>query len=210
MAGCNPFPKTWQWNQKLTIEVETPQGTARGSAVTHVIWQEANPVGNYPSSYNGEATVVEVLPGRYLFALLGEGTRYVALRAFAKEIGGTSITPTGFAAVSRVRGTEEIPRKYYPLLVTFTDIADPKTVTKVDPDNLATSFGTGVAVKRITLEITDEKVTDGQMTKLLPWLEAVGRERATLVPNPPRLSTDLTNPEIQLLAPSAFSTELYR
>ncbi len=26
LAACNPFPKTWEWNQKLTLEVETPQG----------------------------------------------------------------------------------------------------------------------------------------------------------------------------------------
>lgn len=168
-AACNPFPETWAWNQKLTVEVETPQGIRSGSTVTHVSWQEKNSVGNYPSSYNGEATVVEVAPGKYLFALIGEGTRYIALRTFAAE-SGTSVTPKGFAAVSKVRGTRKVPRDNYPLLVTFADIADPKTVQKVDPDNLAASFGPGVSLKRITLEITDEKVTGGVIGKILPWL----------------------------------------
>lgn len=208
-AACNPFPKTWQWNQKLTVEVETPQGIKSGSAVTHVSWQEENAVGNYPSSYNGEAAVVEVSPGKYLFALIGENTKFIALRTFAAETGGGSVTPNGFAAVSKVRGTRNVPRDNYPLLVTFADISDPKTVQKVDPDNLAASFGPSVSLKRIALEITYGKVTQ-KIEMMLPWLEKVGRERGTLIPNPPRMSTGLTNPEIQLLAPSAFSTELYK
>lgn len=179
LAACDLFPKTWQWNQKLTLEVATPQGIKRGSAVTHVSWQDVNAVGNYPSSYSGEATVVEVAPGKYLFALVGEGTRYIALRTFAAE-SGASVTPEGFAAVSKVRGIRNVPRDNYPLLVTFADISDPRTVQKVDPDNLAASFGPGVALKRITLEITDEKVTEGKIETILAWWCKLRMERARL------------------------------
>ncbi|MCX8572825.1 MULTISPECIES: hypothetical protein [Hyphomicrobiales] len=169
-AACNPFPETWEWNQELTIEVQTPQGLARGSAVTHVSWQEANSVSNYPTTFSGEATVVEVLPGRYLFALMGEDTRYIAMRTFDKEIGGFSVSPSGFAAMSRARGVRSVPRKFYPLLVTFTDITDPKTVRKVDPDDLAASFGPGVTLKGISLGVTDKKVTEGRVDSVLAWL----------------------------------------
>lgn len=179
LAACDLFPKTWQWNQKLTLEVATPQGIRSGSAVTHVSWQDVNAVGNYPSSYSGEATVVEVAPGKYLFALVGEGTRYIALRTFAAE-SGASVTPEGFAAASKVRGIRNVPRDNYPLLVTFTDITDPKTVQKIDPDNLVASFGPGVALKRITLEITDEKVTEGKIETILAWWCKLRMERARL------------------------------
>jgi hypothetical protein len=172
LTACNPFVKTWEWNQKLTVEVETPQGIKSGAAVMHVSWQEENAVGNYPSSYSGEATVVEVMPGKYLFALLGEGTKYIALRTFAREIGGASVTPKGFAAVSQLHGIRKVPHENYPLLVTFTDIADPNTVQKVDPDNLAASFGAGVSLQRITLKITDEKVTEGSIASVLPCLQS--------------------------------------
>lgn len=173
-ATCNPFPETWQWNQKLTVDVTTPEGVKSGSAVTHVSWQEANSVGNFPTSFSGEATVVEVLPGRYLFALLGENTKYIAMRTFEREIGGFSITPPGFASMSKVRGTQKVPRKNYPLLVTFTDIADPKTIVKVDPDNLTASFGSGVALKGISLTITDVDVGSDNITRLIPWLSTLG------------------------------------
>jgi hypothetical protein len=69
------------------------------------------------------------------------------------------------AFLEQIRQVRDVPRDKYPLLVTFTDIADPKTVTKVDPDNLAATFGPGVALKRITLEITDEKVTEGRTAR---------------------------------------------
>lgn len=26
VSGCNPFPEKRQWNQKLTVVVETPEG----------------------------------------------------------------------------------------------------------------------------------------------------------------------------------------
>jgi hypothetical protein len=58
-----------------------------------------------------------------------------------------------------------VPPILYPLLVTFTDIADPKTVTRVDSANLAATFGPGYALTSITLEITDEPVTEGQVQK---------------------------------------------
>lgn len=171
LASCGLSAKTWSWNQKLTVEVQTPDGVRSGSAVSEVRWQERNAVGNFPGSYHGEATVVDFGQGRYLFALIGEDTRYLAMRTFEPDIGGF-IDEDGFAAMASVRGLREVPRKYYPLLVTFDDIADPKTVKQVDPADLGASFGEGVSLKRITLEITDEGRTLDRIANILPCLKA--------------------------------------
>jgi len=64
-----------------------------------------------------------------------------------------------------------LPDDHYPLLVTFTDINDPASVQRVDPDDLVAHFGPGVKLKTITLEITDEPVTGGQIEKVLGWLK---------------------------------------
>lgn len=66
---------TVSWNQRLTLVIETPQGEVRGSAVTRVSFSPRNKVilRDLDSStlrLKGEATMVEVLPGRWLFALL--------------------------------------------------------------------------------------------------------------------------------------------
>ena len=83
-----------------------------------------------------------------------------------------SVVPQFLAAsFETLREGREVPRDLYPLLVTFTDIDDPASVLKVDPDNLAASFGPGVALKRITLEITDENVTKGKVETVLGWLD---------------------------------------
>lgn len=63
-----------------------------------------------------------------------------------------------------------VPAELYPLLVTFDDIADPTTARRVDPSDLASMFGPGYALKAITLEITDEKVSAGRVEAVLGWL----------------------------------------
>lgn len=171
LAGCDPYPDTWRWNQKLTVEVSTPEGVRSGSAVTEVVWQERNWTGNFPGSYRGEATVVDLGKGRYLFALIGEQTRYLALRTFAPDLGDKAvITEEGFAAMAGIRGRRDVPAKYYPLLVTFDDVGRPETVKRVDPANLGASFGPGVTLERVSLEIVDEPATTEQITQLLNWL----------------------------------------
>lgn len=79
-----------------------------------------------------------------------------------------------------LRETREVPRNRYPLLVTFTDINDPTTVQRVDPKDLAATFGPGVSLKRITLEITDEKVTEGRVEAMLTWWCTLRKARSRL------------------------------
>jgi hypothetical protein len=59
---------------------------------------------------------------------------------------------------------------YVPMLVRFDDMNAPTSVKIVDPFNLAESFGPGVALRRVTFEITDETATSG-ISAQLPWLE---------------------------------------
>ncbi len=53
------------------------------------------------------------------------------------------------------------PPSFYPMLVRFTDIVDPKSVARVNPDDLSASFGKGVKLSRITVERTNDAVTTG-------------------------------------------------
>ena len=56
-----------------------------------------------------------------------------------------------------------------PRLVTFGNIADPESVERVDPRALETSFGVGVKLRQITVQITDDAVT-ADISKRLTWL----------------------------------------
>ncbi|WP_461456498.1 hypothetical protein [Parasphingorhabdus sp.] len=65
-------------------------------------------------------------------------------------------------------GTDE-PASYYPMMVRFDDLDDPMTMEKVDNQNLATSFGEGVTLKRISVERTEEPITR-TIDERLKWL----------------------------------------
>ena len=170
----------------MTIEVEADGQVYSGSNVASIKWRKNDPLGavNGPtwlSGTRGEAAFVEI-PGRgVLFALLSfsGNTAYTAdlpTRIMMGRKKGWARGEDEFSAVEAAEGkTLTVPKRHYPLLVTFTDINDPKTVQKVDPDDLAATFGPGVSLKRITLEITDEPVTEGKIEQLLGWWNSEGQ-----------------------------------
>ncbi|MGB3317158.1 MAG: hypothetical protein WBB85_22450 [Albidovulum sp.] len=217
LTGCK---EEFAWRQKMTVTVETPAGEVSGSSVSAVSWQEH--AVRFPDGmgwhYNvtGEAVVVEVTPGRYLFALIeGPSANYLGSVAPASIAGrkGRVINPDLFDEVrdkrDRAAGVIAVPDYQYPMMVTFADIADPASVALVDPDDLAASFGPGVRLKSVTLEVTDAPVTEGRLEARLPWLLQAGFKRFSVIPrsNDSRTTspTNRNSPE-ELLPISAFLT----
>ncbi|MGB3312949.1 MAG: hypothetical protein WBB85_00940, partial [Albidovulum sp.] len=177
LAGCK---EKFTWHQKMAVTVETPSGEVSGSSVSAVSWQQHlirfEGMG-WHYGVTGEAVVVEVTPGRYLFALLkGAGTtEYMGSVAPASISGQKSrvIDPALFAEVrdkrGRAAGLIAVPEFQYPLMVSFADITDPASVQLVDPNDLAASFGPGVRLKAVTLEVTKAAVTEGKVEAVLGW-----------------------------------------
>ncbi|MEQ8448446.1 MAG: hypothetical protein RIB97_02055 [Nitratireductor sp.] len=186
LAGCGELGfNNWRWHQKLSVTVDVGGEIVSGSAVSSVLWWPNFFSGGWGGAawlqeVQGEAVVVDLGERGVLFALLSRAGD----SAYTAKLAGRMLTDTPangrreavFAAVLASAGRVlEVPPERYPLLVTFTDIADPTTVKRVDPDDLAATFGPGVALKRITLEITDEAVTEGEVEKkVLGWLETIG------------------------------------
>jgi len=169
LAGCEKY----SWHQKIVLEVETPRGVVTGGSVVEVTtrwYSEAErfaSANSMSSDKRGEASFVEVAPGRYLFAPHSSNNYGLAIGTFreGKE------TPREIAArLAKLHETRPVPRKLWPMLVTFTDIGEPMTVRQVDPDNLAATFGRGYRLKSVSLQITDERVTRGKVGQVLPWL----------------------------------------
>ena len=173
LSGCG----TYDWHQKLTVEVETPDGVKVGSAVTEVSWWENRVFKDgaaLQSAIKGEVAVVDLGNGRYLFALLShaDDSKYMAALAPRIMVDRDKLV-WGLEVIKHVEVSSDrlvVPSKHFPMLVTFTDITDPKSVKEVDPANLGATFGVGYALKSITLEVTDESVTGGKMGSLLNWL----------------------------------------
>lgn len=224
LAACTDDTPTYRY--RLTVEVDTPEGLRTGSSVIEVATRTVRP-GSNPSGIavsfkvRGEAAAVDLGERGVLFALLkSEGTSEWAARIMmllSPKYAGEGFIER-FDNMHDLVGVIELPRTFprhgfldersaYPMLVTFGDLADPTTVARVDPDDLADSFGEGVSLRRITVEMTDDPVTTG-IGERLGWLEAVGSDRATLIPNPPRYLSDAT--PLDLVSPSDFTTELFQ
>lgn len=135
------------------------------------------------SSVTGEAVVVEIRPSRYLFVLLeavsGDGSwqRDAAHWVYPAFGLGQEIDleeRSYEAAMRQLRAQPRdapvpLPPEGWPLMVTFDDISDPTTVRKVDSADLAASFGPGVRLKAVTLEITKAPVTEGVVEAFPYW-----------------------------------------
>lgn len=182
------------YRYRLTVEVDKPQGLRRGSSVIQVRQRVVRP-GSAPAGrgvetrVQGEAVAVDLPGGRTLFALLRsrenvDWASYVFVRLAPVDRGaglveqlddvlqvtGERTLPRWWPPLSRNVRPGAYPRESaYPMLVTFGDLADPTTVAEVDPEDLAASFGPGVTLKRITVQLTDDAVTTG-IEERLGWL----------------------------------------
>ncbi|MDP9813948.1 hypothetical protein J2W42_006825 [Rhizobium tibeticum] len=145
--------------------------------------------GSAKRTLKGEAVVIEVQPGKYLFALLKGYNASTAIETFGigKKPGGLTHDEyyDRLDAFERSRQTITLPTDKYPLLVSFRDLSNPMSVvaagpvsfkgldfpTVAAPRDLSGMFGSGYSVKSITLSIVDDEITRGVIGPILPWLD---------------------------------------
>lgn len=198
------------YRYRLTVEVETPEGLRTGSSVievsTTVAGRNSIPTpGAVSHRVRGEAVTVDLGARGLLFALLrsednSDWASNVMFRFVPKtplkrgtdeKYDSNARFEAMFAAMLNHRELIELPRTFppvghlvdqpaRPVLVRFRNVADPKTVEKVNPDDLAVAYGQGVKLKRITIQLTDDPVTAG-IEKRLGWL---AKQRGSLIPIP--------------------------
>lgn len=143
------------WRYRMTVTLTTPEGDKTGSAVREVTLHKGIGLTDLPPTIevHGEAIAVEVAPHDYVFALLVDETNgqdyagKVMLDAFPQE---------------KKTGVAKLSPQAYPMFVRFASLVAPQSVARAD-----------VAVKEITIEITDAPVT-WSLRKQLPWLPGYG------------------------------------
>lgn len=173
LGGCEYlFGKSWVIREKLTVTIETPAGERSGSSVTewHIdksagIFKQ---LGGVHTRQKGEALVVEVSPGKYLFALLGKPHPIFGLLKSGELDGSLEEAFDRFSTERGISGP--VREEQYPMFVTFGNLNAPRSVIEVKPYDLSTSFGPGVKLKSITLETTSEPITTGRLDSVIPWV----------------------------------------
>lgn len=178
LAACKD---DYDFHVRRTIILDKPQGEVRGSTVLKVHFSHTYGSLLVPAAkgFGGgvsqdEATVVDLGDERYLFVLLGGETAQLreAHRAAydAARKGGDGWIRRWMTALKQQTTPRPLPPENYPMMVTFGDLSDPASVARVDPADLAATFGAGFALREITLEITDNPVTEGVVEGVLGWL----------------------------------------
>ena len=140
---------------RLTLEVDTPEGTKSASGVLSV-----HPDRGYSrrgqTATKGDAVFVDLGGGKNLVALLAhidktvdlDGINYLALRAYRAAGRNPS-----FNDMSRMTGVVPVTGALTPILVAFADPGDPATARNVAPDDLEAAFGKGFHLHRMTVEV---------------------------------------------------------
>ncbi len=198
LPGCgSPLPDAFRY--RMTVEVDTPQGLIEGFAVREVRFSKMANDGNYGRA-RGEAVVVDLPNGAVLFALLTGASGNVDHASQTMWHIFRTTASKSIEVWPNFEGKDmPITSGRVPMLVTFDDLDDPTSVAEVDPDDLAASFGEGYALKRITVQITDEPVTTG-IEERLEWLDS---RIGSLVRRPAGVPIG-EMPKAQRLSKSAF------
>jgi hypothetical protein len=189
LAGCDMSPESVvghrdpAFRYRLTALVDTPQGLRTGSSVIQIQWSSGGrawgPMQGGSITQKGDAVMVDLPNGRKLFVLLTAQDNYDwpgwSLQSVYR---GAAADPTGVPHTIRL-----LPRKdknvsgemvdNWPYFVTFDDPKIAMSIRRVDPDNLAATFGKGYAMKGLTVQLTDAPITRG-IERTLPWVAALG------------------------------------
>ena len=167
-----------RYNYRMTVEISTPEGLKSGSGVQQLEVIPTLPLltaTEYTTMQHGDAVAVDLPDGSTLFVLLNQTIPY---RAFSQG-GNKDLRATLSAAesgreytYSPVNSANEERLKvgggtavYRPNYVKFRDVSDPSSIYAIDPRNV----GDGAAIRRITVELTHDRLTRS-IDRRLPWL----------------------------------------
>jgi hypothetical protein len=185
---------------RLTVDVETPSGTRSASGIMSV-----RPNRSYGGTGSGSS--LPQTKGDALLVDLGDGKNLVVLLAYGADgsnFDDPSFLPTrmlgardrrvGFRDVKTFAGAAPlpVPEQLRPVVVSFTDINDPKSAQRASVSDLEASLGKGYRLLGFSLDVVangfwpfdfggvlGEPVTRGIEAKL-PWLKTPGAATAAL------------------------------
>jgi hypothetical protein len=171
---------------RITVTMETPEGEVSGSTVRGVELPRWGNLIDFPEAAPkigslGEAVIIDLGKKGKVFALIKDSSWMELLNTFPFDF-SKGMYRERIAFYNNLPRNQPQPLRSlndWPKMVWFEDINDPKSVKLVyqtvgdrnpwaKDDRSAALFGEGYAVKGITIEITDDPVTYGQVEKYLP------------------------------------------
>ena len=183
LTGCGSLSETIRY--RLTVNVNVDGRLVSGSGVIQVKQSDMRPIfgsmGGAGAEVSGEAVVVDLGAHGVFFALLhgpkpgfGDlgGPAWMLFHAFDDLLKGEIDSLPKVQLLKERRPSRVLHIDYIPMLVRFRDLNDPTSIEQIDPRNLAGTFGSGVSLRDVVIERTEEPVTSGVEAKL-PWLKTM-------------------------------------
>ena len=177
LAGCELLGLEWRYRYRLTGEVRRGDEIYRGSNVFEIT--RAKGIQSIGGTIRGEAVAVDLPGAKTLFLLMreeGDGSPDWPFRmphkALASLIGGSNmVNPELLDNLVRLPvGTAiTLPPELYPTIVCFDDPLDPRTIRKVDKNDLSNAVGGACELYKISIEITRDEPSEHLQDKL-PWM----------------------------------------
>jgi hypothetical protein len=168
------YPST-VYKYRMTVEVEVNGEIRSGSSVIQVE-RHVNPKwslspGMTINRVYGDAVFVDLGLGRNVIAALhvraGKPTW-----ASAENWPNWRTQPRGGTAFPIPLRRTALADDQMPMFVTFTDINNPKTLLRVNPDRFESIFGNGIKLKAVYVETTLDPITRS-ITQHLPWFKSL-------------------------------------
>ena len=178
LAGCGSRGRSLRF--RMSIDVAIPGGERSGGSVLECVSRPGNGFQYSGGSWViGQAPMVNLGDGRYLFALLRgpyehgsiAGTLLKVLRSPDLQPLLTDPNASAFAQAEATKPYGVVPPGDYPSVVSFRDLKNSKSVFEVDPGNISSAFGPGYYLRRIAIQVVgdEEPLTEG-IEEVLPWL----------------------------------------
>lgn len=223
LVGC--VDDTPAYRYRLKVEIDTPSGVRTGSSVIEVdtaISSDLPTPGVVQTRIRGEAVEVDLGNGGTVFALLTSKQRADWAGNIMFLLAPSAVSSDGdrfegrFDKMLDMRREMTLPQDYIaskyqrastgiPMLVTFEDLSDPKSIKEINPEDLSATFGDGYSLRKITVQMTDAPVTVG-IVERLSWLP----ELYPGMLNGDRFQHFEKNGLASQVSVGAFSTELRR
>ncbi|WP_158516286.1 hypothetical protein [Bosea vaviloviae] len=182
------------WRYRLTVDVDTPEGMRSGSGVIQVKVDR----GRRRTTAAGEAVMVDLGKRGSFFVLLrseqnADNAVYIYSAAFPGPAPGT---PEGISFYHALRAEANVPESVMPMFVRLYDLSNPRSLARVEKSNLSASFGKGVNLKAVRIEMVSSGIPIGPLDRLtgtpvtrtlrskIPWLSDYPEPRLVPVTNP--------------------------
>ena len=171
MASCTS--NTYEWNERVSLEIVTPDGRLIATSTYHVV-QTYSEDGNFAASNShstdvvGETVAIRLPSGRVLIADLPGSTNPRAMYAFLNIGSSTAAKLDAFA--TQTHGPAVLKPRYYPDFFMMSSSPEGLIFERLSSDVVLGELEPGVRLDRITIEVTDDPISEGQLEVTVPGL----------------------------------------